>query len=188
MYQRLQSQISGKLVLALFIAANSVYITMLIYSIPMLVQYSGGIPIFDITPMGYSHEEAMTLLMALGEEGRNAYVSIQLRLDILYPILFALCYFSLLQWLIRIGELSHRFWSYLSIIPIFVCVFDYAENICIWFMIQGYPTITESLVLTSSTFTFAKSVSTMIYFIGLILVIVILISRWLLRLMAARAN
>ncbi|MGC9491140.1 hypothetical protein ACP45A_00435, partial [Vibrio genomosp. F10] len=113
---------------------------------------------------------------------------IQLTLDILYPLLFALCYFALLQWLISVGELSNRFWLYLSIIPIFVCVFDYAENICIWLLIQDYPTITESLVVTSSTFTLAKSVSTMIYFIGLILVIAFLISRWLLRLLTGRTS
>jgi hypothetical protein len=188
MFQRIQSQISGKLVLALFFATNLVYLTMLIYSIPMLLKYSGGLPIFDMSPLGYSYQEAMALLTALGEEGRNAYASIQLSLDILYPLLFALCYFALLQWLIRLGELSNRFCLYLSIIPIFVCVFDYAENICIWLMIQAFPTISENLVLTSSTFTLLKSVSTMIYFIGLILVVVFLISRWLIRLVAAKAS
>ncbi|PSU29040.1 hypothetical protein [Photobacterium lutimaris] len=181
MFYRIQSRISGKRVLALFVAANTVYFTMLIYSIPMLMQYSSGLPIFDMSPLGYSYKEAMVLLTSLGDEGRNAYVSIQLILDLFYPILFALCYFALLQWLIIVGELSNRLWLYISIIPIFACVFDYAENICIWLMIQGYPTIAEDLVVVSSIFTQAKSISTMIYFIALISALVLLITRWVLR-------
>ncbi|MCK6264257.1 hypothetical protein KP803_13330 [Vibrio sp. ZSDE26] len=188
MFQRVQSRASGKRVLVLFLAANAVYLTMVIYSIPMLMEYSGGVPIFDMTPLGYSYQEAMALLTALGEEGRNAYISIQLTLDLLYPALFALCYFTLVQWLIVTGKLTHRIWLYLSIIPIFACVFDYAENICVWLMIQGYPVIPEKLVVTSSVFTLAKSVSTMIYFIGLISILSIVIKRWLFRRMSKRVS
>ncbi|WP_413112565.1 hypothetical protein [Thaumasiovibrio sp. DFM-14] len=186
MSKGIQPRITGKLVLALFVAANTVYLIMVIYSIPMLMQHSGGIPIFDMSPLGYSYQDAMALLTALGEEGREVYVSLQLTLDIFYPILFALCYFSLFQWLIIVGRLSHRIWRYITVIPIFVCVLDYVENIFIWLMIRDYPTLSESLVTTSSTFTLAKSVSTMVYFIVLTLMIIFLIARRLTRLVTGK--
>ncbi|MEZ8827046.1 hypothetical protein AB4259_18605 [Vibrio amylolyticus] len=179
MFQKIQSRISGKSVIALFVATNTVYLSMLFYSIPMLTLYSDGLPIFDMSPVGYSYQEAMSLLTALGDEGRNVYISIQLVLDSFYPILFALCYFALLQWLTKVGHLTSRLWSFISAIPIIACASDYVENICIWLMIRSYPAISEELVLTSSTLTMIKSISTMIYFCGLILATLLVITRWL---------
>jgi len=177
MFRGIRSHISGKLVIALFIAANAVYIAMLIYSIPMLMQYTDGLPLFDMSPLGYSYQEALALLSALGEEGRSIYLSLQLTLDLFYPFLFALCYSLLLLWLIGVGKLSSRFWLYLAVIPVFVCLFDYAENVGIWFMLTEYPVVSKRLVMTSSVFTLAKSLLTMIYFAGLISAICVIVFR-----------
>jgi hypothetical protein len=179
MFKARDSRISGKRVLLLFVAANAVYITMLAYSIPKLMQYSNNLPLFDMSPLGYSYQEAEALLSALGEEGRSVYVSLQLMLDLFYPILFALCYVSLFQWLINVGKLTGRFWLYLPIVPVCVCLFDYAENIGIWFMLTDYPFLSESLVTTSSSLTVIKSVLTMIYFTGLISAFCVIVVRWL---------
>lgn len=175
MFRDISSHISGKLVLILFTAANAVYMVMLIYSIPKLMQYSDGLPLFDMSPFGYNYQDAIALLSALGEEGRSVYVSLQLVLDIFYPILFALCYSALLQWLIGIGQLSNRVWSYLVVVPMLVCLFDYAENIGIWFMLTDYPDLPENLVILSSIFTLIKSSLTMMYFTGLILALCVLV-------------
>ncbi|MGF1911791.1 hypothetical protein L4C38_20455 [Vibrio kasasachensis] len=181
MFRGIHSRISGKLVLVLFAMANAVYIAMLIYSIPKLMQYSGGLPLFDMSPLGYTYQEALTLLSMLGEEGRSVYVSLQLTLDLFYPFLFALCYSALLQWLIGVGNLSSRFWLCLSFVPVFVCLFDYAENIGIWLMLTEYPVVSNSLVMASSAFTLAKSLLTMIYFTALISAICVVVSRRLFR-------
>ncbi|NMS52567.1 hypothetical protein HKB18_01865, partial [Vibrio parahaemolyticus] len=82
MFRGISSHVSGKLILVLFAAANAVYMVMLIYSIPKLMQYTGGLPLFDMSPLGYSYPDALALLAALGEEGRSVYVSIQLVLDL----------------------------------------------------------------------------------------------------------
>ncbi|WP_050909388.1 hypothetical protein [Vibrio campbellii] len=177
MFRDIRSHISGKLVLVLFTVANAVYMAMLIYSIPKLMQYTDGLPLFDMSPLGYSYQEALALLSALGEEERSVYVSLQLTLDLFYPFLFALCYSALLQWLIGVGKLSSRVWLCMAVVPVFVCLFDYAENIGIWFMLTEYPVVSKSLVMTSSVFTLAKSLLTMIYFTGLISVICVIVFR-----------
>lgn len=175
MFRGISSHISGRLVLALFTAANAVYMVMLTYSIPKLMAYTNGLPLFDMSPFGYSYQDAIALLSALGEEGRNVYASLQLALDLFYPLLFALCYSALLLWLVGLGKFANRLWSYLANVPILVCLFDYAENVSIWFMLAGYPELSENLVAVSSAFTLIKSVLTMTYFIGLILAIYVLV-------------
>ena len=177
MIQTLQSRITGKIVLILFMAANGVYLAMLGYSIPQVMAHSDGLPLFDMSPMGYSYEDALALLNQLGEEGRNAYLSLQLVLDLFYPALFGLCYFCLAQWLFKLGRLNNRLWLVISLLPILVCVSDYAENVSIWLMLTKYPSVSELLVAVSSFFTLLKSISTMVYFAGLTILLCLLASR-----------
>lgn len=183
MMQTLQSRVTGKLVLLLFLATNGVYFIMLGYSIPKVMSFSGGLPLFDMSPMGYSYENALTLLGQLGEEGRHTYLSLQLVLDLFYPALFGLCYFFLCQWLIKRGGLTSRIWLVISLLPALVCLFDYAENVGIWLMLTNYPSVSELLVSISSFFTLAKSVSTMVYFAGLMMLLCLLAGRKLMRLL-----
>lgn len=170
----LKSRSNGKTVLLLFIAANGIYITMLAYSIPKVMAFSGGLPLFDMSPMGYSYSDAMALLDQLGEQGRHLYLTLQLVLDLFYPALFGLCYFCLTQWLIAAGKVNHQFWQTIARLPLFVCLFDYSENIGIGMMLTQYPSISESLVSVTSFFTLVKSLLTMTYFLGLIALLVLL--------------
>ena len=181
MIQIVQSRITGKIVLILFLIANSVYFTMLSYSIPKVMLYSGGLPLFDMSPLGYSYEDALALLNQLGEEGRNVYRSVQLVLDLFYPALFGFCYFCLFQWLLKQGRLYNRLWSTISLLPILAGLTDYAENVSIWLMLTNYPSVSELLVSVSSFFTLVKSTSTMVYFIGLIILLCLLATRKLRR-------
>jgi len=173
MLQAIQSRITGKIILVLFVLTNSVYFVMLNYSIPKLISFSDGLPIFDMSPFGYSYQQAIVLLSSLGKEGRSFYLSTQLVLDLFYPLLFGLCYFSLLQWLIKLSQLKGRAWPVLSFVPFLVCTFDYTENVGIWLMLSSYPEFPEVLVTISSAFTVAKSTSTMVYFTGLLIVLIL---------------
>ncbi len=78
MYRKTQCRISGKLVLLLFAATNVVYGFMLLYSIPAVMHYSDGLPLFDMSPSGYHYQDAMALLTSLGEQGRHLYLSLRL--------------------------------------------------------------------------------------------------------------
>ena len=173
MLKAIQSRITGRIVLVLFVLTNAVYFAMLSYSIPKLMSASDGLPIFDMSPTGYSYQQAIDLLSRLGEEGRNFYLSTQLVLDLFYPLLFGLCYFSLLQWLIKVIKLKGRAWSVLSFVPFLVFALDYTENVGIWLMLSHYPDLSEGLVTISSAFTVAKSTSTMVYFTVLLVVLIL---------------
>ena len=112
MLQAIQPRINGRIVLVLFVLTNAVYFAMLTYSIPELMSVSDGLPIFDMSPYGYSYQQALAILSCLGEEGRSFYLSTQLVLDLFYPLLFGLCYSSLLQWLIKLIQDVMKFLSH----------------------------------------------------------------------------
>lgn len=161
--------LKGRTILVLFVITNIVYITMLFYTIPTLVGYSEGLDLFDMSPLGYSHAEAKLLLGALGEEGRNFYRYTQLLLDSFYPVLFAATYSMLMLWVINFGRLKLIVWRGLSLLPLFVGVFDYSENYFIFKILATYPEVSERLVSISSAMTISKSMTTTVFFVGLLL-------------------
>ncbi len=164
---------SGRCVLALFLLANLVYLAMLFYSIPQVMSHAKGMPLFDLSPSGYSHEQALALLNALGEEGRKAYLFPQLLLDVFYPALFALSYSSLLQWIRQRANLKPVVWGWLGVLPFAVCLFDYGENFMVWRMLISYPDLSASWVAVASAFTVVKSVLTSLYFLGLLVALML---------------
>ena len=95
----MQKYAVGKVVSVLFFLTMIVYITMLSYSIPAVSAFAPELPIFDLSPLGYSFTYASELLKSLGAEGRNLYLSTQLPLDFIYPGLFSITYSLLLVWL-----------------------------------------------------------------------------------------
>jgi len=67
----MQKLSTGKLVFVFFLLTIAVYSTMLFYSIPAVTAFAPELPIFDLSPLGYSFNYANELLNALGTEGRN---------------------------------------------------------------------------------------------------------------------
>ena len=41
--------INGKVLLALFIITNAIYLTMIMWSLPTLMEYAGGLKAFDMS-------------------------------------------------------------------------------------------------------------------------------------------
>jgi len=171
MFETIQSRISGRFVLATLFLATLFYVTMLGYSVPKLLEYSSGLPLFDLSPFGYSHGEALRLLQALGEPGREFYGSTQLLLDSFYPGLFGIAYFALFQWILKRGGIRHPLWSWLSLLPVAAGVFDYAENGCIWLMLKDFPELTSLQVQTAAALTIVKSMLTTLYFAALLVLV-----------------
>ena len=96
----LQGISTGRTVLILFILTNVVYGAILGYSIPLVLSFAPESVLFDMSPAGYSYDEAMMLLQSLGQEGRNAYLTVQIPIDLVYPGLFAISYALLITWFI----------------------------------------------------------------------------------------
>ena len=161
----MQKYSTGKVILVLFALTMAVYFTMLSYSIPAVTAFTPELPIFDLSPLGYSFNYANELLDTLGAEGRNLYLYTQLPLDFIYPGLFSITYSLLLVWLLgKTFNVNSKIY-YLALVPFLAGVFDYVENIFIIKMINSFPDLQVNTVKIASTFSILKSSFTTVFFI-----------------------
>ena len=170
----IENNISGKKVLALFILTNIVYIFMLTVTIPKTMEHSDGMKLLDMMPTGYDFNYASKLFSSLGENGRETYMTNQIPVDMIYPLLFGLSYCLLLGYFLKkINKLNTSF-LYLCLLPIIAGISDYLENIGIIIMLNSFPYLKPALVSTTNIFSIIKSISTSMFFITLIIVLILL--------------
>jgi hypothetical protein len=164
----IKNHLDGKTILFLFVLTNVVYATMLLLTIPQVMQFSGGLPILDMLPTGYTHNDVRTLLDTLGAPGREAYLFRQLPLDMLYPGLFAVSYCLLTAYLLnKLGQFEGPMF-YSCLIPVFAGLLDYAENAGIVAMLISYPHNTSQLTALTNLFSILKSSSATLSFVLLL--------------------
>lgn len=163
---------SWKKVLLLLIPTLGTYFTMLFYSIPKVMEYTNGMKILDLIPMGYNSEYAQKLFETLGKTGRNIYLWEQIPLDMIYPILFAITFSLFLALVLKKAFSQEKNLQKLCILPAIAGLFDYLENIGIIIMIQIFPTFNNGIANITNIFSVSKSLTTTISFtliiIGLI--------------------
>ena len=170
----IKGSISGKKVLGLFILTNAVYAFMLTVTIPKTMGFSNGMKLLDMMPTGYDLNYVSELFNSLGEIGRGTYLTNQIPVDMIYPLLFGLTYCLLLAYFLKkLNKLNVPF-TYLCLLPIIAGIADYFENFGIIAMLKSYPELTEIAVKTTSSFSVIKSISTSVFFIVLIIVLIIL--------------
>lgn len=159
-----QKTSTGKNVAVLFFMNMAFYLAILFYSIPLVIKSSPDMKLFDVSPAGYTTEYAISLLNAIGPEGRDLYLSLQLPLDFIYPGLFIVSYPLLFAWLLKKNHDLHSKVYYALYLPILAGMFDYAENIFIILMLKTYPDLNSSLVAAASFATVTKSILSSIFF------------------------
>ena len=170
----IERNISGKKVLGLFFLTNIVYVLMLTVTIPQTMNFSNGMKLLDMMPTGYDWNYVDELLNTLGEIGRNTYLTNQIPVDMVYPLLFALTYCLLLAYFLKkIDKLIAPF-TYLCLLPIIAGIADYLENFGIIIMLKSYPDFSEIVVRITNSFSLIKSISTSVFFIVLIIALIIL--------------
>ena len=170
----LEKYATGKKVLSLFILTNVVFLFMLMVTIPKTMEFSNGMKLLDMLPTGYNLDYVNKLFSTLGENGREIYLTTQIPVDMIYPLLFGLTYTLLLAYFLKkLNKLKSPF-TYLCLLPIIAGIADYFENIGIITMLNSYPNLTEITVNTTSTFSVIKSTSTTLFFIALIVILIIL--------------
>lgn len=159
----------------LFAITMSVYLTMVLWSLPLLQQMAGGLPAFDMRPTGYSLAEARALVAALGSPGADFYLNTQMWLDTAYPGLLAavlvLAFFKLakgwLAWLLFAGALV-------------MAMSDYLENRAVATMLRAGPDgLTDALVESANNWTLLKSISSTLVFVALLILLIIAGWQWL---------
>ncbi len=170
----IERNISGKKVLGLFILTNVIYIFMLTVTIPRTMSHSNGMKLLDMMPTGYDLNYVSQLFDSLGEIGRRYYLTNQIPVDMIYPLLFGLSYCLLLAYFLKKLKKLNAPYIYLCLLPIIAGIADYLENFGIITMLKSYPDLTQGMVSTTSLFSVIKSISTSLFFITLIIVLILL--------------
>jgi len=141
---------------ALFAVMTGVYLTMVLWSLPIIVDAGHGRLPFDLHPAGYHFDFAVFFLEELSEEGRLFYLNVQQMLDSAYPALFGV---------VMTMAFVHLFRGYYRAAAIGFAlagmVFDYLENAAVAVLLQAGPRghFTPEMVATASMWTQAKSVA-----------------------------
>lgn len=170
----LEKNISGKKVLILFILTNAVYAFMLMVTIPKTMGFSNGMKLLDMLPTGYNQDYINELFATLGENGREIYLTNQIPVDMVYPLLFGLTYSLLLAYFLKkINKLKSPF-TYLCLLPIIAAIADYLENIGIITMLNNYPDLSQTSMNATNYFSIVKSMTTTAFFVSLIITLLIL--------------
>ncbi len=165
--QKLQKYAQGRTILVLFVLTQLIYFGMLNITIPHVRDYADGMELLDLKPTGYAATYAHDLLDNLGEDGRHAYLTQQIPLDLVYPGLFAVTYALMLTWLIRYSFGAKSKLHYLAYVPIIGGLFDYLENVGIIVLLVRYPNFSNTVAHVTSAFSMGKSLFTTLFFIVL---------------------
>ena len=150
------------------------YLIMILWSLPLVAEMAGGGVPFDLRPGGYSFDEAVVFLEAINDSGRAFYLKTQHFLDFFYPTLFAATV------AIPLVHLMPRYLGWpLATVAISAAIFDHLENSAVAAMLKvGPEDLAETMVSTASTWTLAKSVSTTIASVTLLIVLCVKGVNW----------
>lgn len=159
---------TGWKTLIAFLAAQAVYIYMILVSIPAVSSYAGGLQLLDVKPLGYDYAYVETLMDKLGPEGRLAYKTQQIPVDMVYPILFGIALSLLMAYVLKrlIPEESPLF--VICFLPFLAAALDYLENFGILKILNEFPSFSPDQVATLSQLTVWKSVITTLVFLIII--------------------
>lgn len=120
-------------------------------------------------PGGYSFEDALALISALGEDGRHVYLRRQIPLDTMYPALLAISTASSLYWLAQSVGMAASLYRANAVTAYLAAIADYTENgLIIWMLHAGHDRL-DSLVVAASLATISKSALSTIVFITLLI-------------------
>lgn len=152
---------------ALFAGTMTLYLVMVLWSLPYLQRLAGGLVPFDLRPMGYAPAEARALVTALGAAGAGFYLNTQQWLDTAYPALLAAVLVLAFRRLAR-GWLV---WG-LGAAAVLAAVFDYLENRGVAAMLRAGPAaLTDTMVDSASRWTLWKSATSTLVFVALLLLL-----------------
>jgi hypothetical protein len=153
---------SGRLVLVVLILSIALWSAMVFGTLAHLSGLAGGLTPFDMRPFGYTRADASEFLGAIGEQGIDFYKRVQLRLDLVYPALYALSRALAIWWLTQPGRIAGRsvpivLRGALLLAPVLAMIFDYRENALISAMLAAGTAVAADLVGAASLATQIKS-------------------------------
>lgn len=155
----IQHKTSLPTILGMLVAAGLLMFVMngtdLPFSNPTIEDHSGGVPIMDMR-MSYTPDEVYELYTALGTEGRQAYRTLHLVPDVLFPIAYSLAFSFTAAWfMVRLLPLDHRL-QWLSLTPLISGLADILENLSLVICGLVYPSRIDWLAQVASLLTKIK--------------------------------
>ena len=146
--------------------------TELPFSNPTIVEHSGGVPILDMRA-SYTPEEAYQLFAALGTAGRQAYRTLHLVPDMLFPISYAFLFAFTGAWfLVRLLPLEHPL-QWLILTPLISGLADILENLSLVGTGLVFPNRIDWLTQVASLLTKVKFGLMPIGLVFLIIIVVV---------------
>lgn len=154
------------LIVLVLATTAAVYAAMLLWSLPALtaIAATGGLAdarMFDMRPGGYDFDSAKALLVALGGAGRAQYLSVQHKLDTIFPPLNGLSMFIGLTFVAaRLGLGGRIATAVAALLALAVAGFDLAENAAVAGLLRAGPeAITPEMAQGASRLSVLKSTS-----------------------------
>lgn len=107
-----------------FCATVSVYMIMLLGTLPAIAAEAGGLLPLDVRLMGYTGDEVRSFLAELSDAGRGIYLGLQGNLDIVFPLLLGATLSGLIWSLVENRTMRFA----LGAAVLFHVLADYREN------------------------------------------------------------
>src|SRR5688500_4743139 len=99
---------------------------------------SGGIGPLDLR-VAYTPAEAYAALAAYGDEGRQLYLLIELTVDLIYPLAYAVVFSLTIVFCLRQVLPANHTLQRAALLPWVAMLADYVENAGISWMLLNYP-------------------------------------------------
>lgn len=90
--------------------------------------------VIDLT-MGINPERTLQLVSEYGDAGRDYYAFVEMTVDVAYPLAYTFMFGIILTLLFR----HHQKFKWFNLLPAFMLIFDYIENIFIILLLKTYP-------------------------------------------------
>lgn len=132
-----------------------------------LQEITGGPTILDMT-LTTSPEQVYAVLDALGDAGREFYLTHIVPLDLVFPFTYALFLSVLISWTLSHWHGEKSPWLFLNLAPIIACVADYCENAGVITLLLTYPAHLDPVAMYTSVMYLIKFVFTAISYITVI--------------------
>ncbi len=134
----------------------------------------GGIQPLDLMFFA-TPEKLFAMIERYGDYGRPFYRSVELTVDIIYPIVYLFFFGLLISWLFQRGFPSNSPMRTYNVMPLGAWFFDLLENICIVILVSIFPSQPMALgwvlFLFSSVKWLFAGASILLILIGLVMAI-----------------
>ena len=142
--------------LILVAVAAFTYVAMVFWTMPAIVEATGGALSLDMHLGGYGMAEAEAFKEALTPDAVALLLGLQLYVDAVFPLLFALSLTPPINGILRGRPAALRIVG--TLVPMLAAVHDYAENILLVRLVQlGMANLPLSLVEMASRATMLKA-------------------------------